>query len=58
MSKIISFPKKTKSSVGIELGANSIKMVETRKTDSGFELLTYGIAEIPPEKKKAGPGGI
>ncbi len=51
MAKIFSFPNRSKSSVGIELGGNSIKMVETRKAGSGIELLSYGIVDIPDDKK-------
>ncbi len=50
-SRIFSFPKKSKSSVGIELGGHSIKMVETREAGGRIHLLSYGVAEIPREKK-------
>lgn len=59
MGQIIPFLKKSTSSVGIELGSNSVKMVETIRTRSGFRLLGYAIVDAPrqssrkPERNRA-----
>jgi len=51
MARVLPFFIKQKSSVGIELGSNSVKMVETIKARSGIRLLSYALIDAPDNTK-------
>ena len=59
MARIIPFFPQQKSSVGIELGSNSVKMVETVRTPTGVRVLSYALIDAPdqpagkPERDRA-----
>lgn len=38
-----------KTSVGLDIGASSIKVMELRETASGIEVLHFALKELPPE---------
>ncbi len=40
---------KSKSTVGLDIGANSIKLVKLDHTKSGYSVSAIGIRELPPE---------
>ena len=40
---------KKKGVIGIDIGSSSIKMVELKETKKGYQLLNYGIVQIPSE---------
>ena len=41
--------KRSKSTVGLDIGANSIKLVKLDRTKTGYEVGALGIRELPPE---------
>lgn len=41
--------KRKKGVIGIDIGSSSIKMVELKETNKGYQLVNYGIAPIPSE---------
>jgi type IV pilus assembly protein PilM len=43
------FSRKNKSSVGLDVGANSIKLVKLDHSKSGYSVSAIGIRELPPE---------
>ena len=43
------FSRGSKSSVGLDIGANSIKIVKLDHTKSGYSVAAIGIRELPPE---------
>ncbi len=43
------FSKRNKSAVGLDVGANSIKLVKLDRTKSGMAVGAIGIRELPPE---------
>ncbi len=43
------FSKKSKSTVGLDVGANSIKLVKLDRSKGGLSLAALGIKELPPE---------
>jgi len=43
------FSKKSKSTVGLDVGANSIKLVKLDRSKGGISLAALGIRELPPE---------
>ncbi len=43
------FAKKNKSAVGLDVGANSIKLVKLDRNKSGMAVGAIGIRELPPE---------
>ncbi|MEA1979466.1 MAG: type IV pilus assembly protein PilM [candidate division Zixibacteria bacterium] len=45
---------KSKSTVGLDIGANSIKLVKLDHTKSGYSVSAIGIRELPPEAIIAG----
>ncbi|RKX21973.1 MAG: hypothetical protein DRP35_03070 [Candidatus Zixiibacteriota bacterium] len=45
---------KSKSTVGLDIGANSIKLVKLDHTKSGYSVSAIGIRELPPEAIVAG----
>ena len=40
---------KSKSTVGLDIGANSLKLVKLDHTKSGYSVSAIGIRELPPE---------
>lgn len=49
MARILPFFAQQKSSVGIELGSNSLKMVETIRTGKGVRVLSYALIDAPDQ---------
>ncbi|MFH2035423.1 MAG: type IV pilus assembly protein PilM [Candidatus Zixiibacteriota bacterium] len=43
------FSKGTKSTVGLDIGANSIKLVKLERTKDSHSIVALGIRELPPE---------
>lgn len=43
------FSRKSKSTVGLDVGASSIKLVKLDHTKSGYSVAAIGIRELPPE---------
>lgn len=43
------FFNKSKTTVGLDIGANSIKLVKLEHTKTGFSVSAIGIRELPPE---------
>ncbi len=43
------FSRKSKSGVGLDIGASSIKLVKLEHTKSGYSVSAIGIRELPPE---------
>ncbi len=41
--------KAKKDIVGIDIGSSSIKMVQLRESKGGYQLVTLGVAPLPPE---------
>ncbi|MBN2226068.1 MAG: type IV pilus assembly protein PilM [candidate division Zixibacteria bacterium] len=41
--------KRSKSTVGLDIGANSIKLVKLDRNKTGYEVSALGIRELPPE---------
>ena len=40
---------KSKSVVGLDIGSSSIKLVHLKETKRGYQLLAFGMAQLPPE---------
>ena len=40
---------KSKSTVGLDIGANSLKLVKLDHTKSGYSVSAIGIRELPPD---------
>jgi len=45
----MAFLRGSKSSVGLDVGANSVKLVKLDHTKSGYAVAAIGIRELPPE---------
>jgi len=48
------FLKKTKLSVGLDIGSHAIKICELAETGKGYQLLAAGSAQIPPDSVEDG----
>jgi type IV pilus assembly protein PilM len=43
------FPRRNKSTVGLDIGANSLKLVKLDHSKGGYSVSAIGIRELPPE---------
>lgn len=46
---MLPFFKKKKDVIGLDIGSNSIKLVQLAETKKGYQLVKLGIAQLPPE---------
>ena len=40
---------KSKSVVGLDIGSNAVKLVQMKESKRGYQLLNFGMIQLPPE---------